>query len=489
MNSKTIVYLLGKILGVEAILLVLPAVIAVYYQEGWQQVASYLIVASVLGVFSLITSRYCKTDDKIYTREGMVIVALSWLLLSLFGAIPLYLTGEIPQLADGFFEISSGFTTTGSTVLTSLSGLQHSSLFWRSFTHFIGGMGFLVFTIAILPNAAEYVQLMRAEVPGPVFGKIVAKLSGTARILYGIYFCLTIGLILVLWWLKVPLFDAVLLGMGTAGTGGFSIHDAGFSIYEHQKAVEWVLGVGMLIFGVNFNLYYLMLLGYIKETFRRDTELKVYLSIITLATVVICMNLFSQVSVVTMDVVRNVFFTVVSIITTTGYVSVDFEQWPLFSQMVLLLLMFIGGCAGSTAGGIKVSRIVMYVKMLVAQVKESAQVGRVVVPTLSGKPIDRTTQKQVANYLLVYLLIFIGLVLCVSFEAGDFMTAFSTVATTFNNIGPGFAQVGPVENFAMYSPLMKVILSFGMIAGRLEIYPMLILFSSIGMRKDKTLII
>lgn len=482
MKRTVIIYLLGKILFVESLLLLLPVIVGLIYGESVHQIMSYLSVAMGLAILSTVTSLKKPKQFKLYSRDGMVIVALGWLLLSFFGAIPLVLTGEFPNFFDAFFEISSGFTTTGSSVLASVDILAKSTLFWRSFTHLVGGMGVLVFTLAILPNTSDYLQLMKAEVPGPVFGKLVSKLSGTARLLYGIYILMTSVLIIVLIFVKVPFFDAMLLAFGTAGTGGFGINSLGFSIYQNAELVEWIIGVGMLLFGINFNVYYFMLIGYFKTVLKEDEELRYYIGIIIFVTIAIAINISNMYSGLE-PLLRNTFFTVSSIITTTGYSTADFEKWPLLSQVLLLLLMFIGGCAGSTAGGIKLSRVLIYLKKAFAELKRTAHAGRIVVPKLSGKPINDVLQKQVSNYLLVYIAIFIMILLSVSIENDEFVSAFSSVAATFNNIGPGLGAVGPTNNFAFYSNWNKLVLSFGMIAGRLEIFPMIILFSPTTIKK------
>ena len=476
MKRSVIRYLIGKILLVEAILLLLPILIGFLYQESWRQIGSYLVVAIGLGVVGAYLSRERTVPHAVRARDGIIVVALGWILLSFFGALPLVLSGEIPSIIDAVFEIASGFTTTGSTILSDLSILSHSSLFWRSFTHLIGGMGVLVFTLAILPNSSDYVELMRAEVPGPVFGKLVSKLGRTARILYGIYLIMTLVLIIVLICVRVPLFDATLLAFGTAGTGGFSIHNAGFAIYANPAAVEWIIGIGMLLFGINFNVYYFILLGYFKDVFKNDEELRWYLCIVTGAVILICVNIGVTYQSVE-PLIRHVFFTVSSIITTTGYSTANFDQWPLFSQAILLALMFIGGCAGSTAGGIKVSRIVMYVKSAFVELKRVGQPKRKIVPMLSGKPISKEIEAQISTYLLVYIVGFLAVLLSVSIEAPDFTTAFSSVAATYNNIGPGLAHVGLIRNFNFYSDWNTIVLTLAMIAGRLELFPLILLFS------------
>ena len=477
MQRKTVCYLVGKILQVEALLLLLPLFVSLIYREAFYQQVSYALTIAILVVVGTICTFAKPAQMKIMPRDGIVTVALSWILLSFFGSLPFVFTGEIPNIADAFFETASGFTTTGSSVLSDLSILRHSSLFWHSFTHLIGGMGVLVFALAILPSTgSDSVQLMRAEVPGPVFGKLVSKLAKTARILYAIYIVMTAILVIVLVLVKVPFFDALLLSFGTAGTGGFSVNNAGFMIYPHPEMVEWIIGIGMLLFGVNFNLYYFLLLGSIREVLT-DEEVRSYLGIIAFASVAI----FASLSIVQSQLelpFRSVFFTVSSIITTTGYSTADFGQWGVFPQVVLLLLMFIGGCAGSTAGGIKVSRVVIYVKNAIAEIKKMGQPRRVIMPKFNGKVVDDKMSSGIANYLLVYVAVFLVLLISVSLEAPDFVTAFSTVAATFNNIGPGLGEVGPTSNFSMYSDFITILLSLGMIAGRLEIYPMILLFSS-----------
>lgn len=476
MRRSVIFYLVSKLLMIEGLLLLIPLLVGFIYREPWTQLLAYAAVALILILGNFLIGRKVPENLKISAFEGILIVVIGWVLISFFGSLPFVLTGEIPNLFDAFFEVSSGFTTTGSSILTDLSLLRNSSLFWRSFTHFIGGMGFLVFTMAVLPPSASYVQMMRAEVPGPVFGKLVSRLSDTARILYVIYTVMTAGLIALLVGFKVPVFDAFLLAFATAGTGGFAVRNTGFSLYPNPAAAEWIIGVGMMLFGINFNVFYFILLGKVKEVFKFDEELRYYLIFMFGATALICLNIFKSYEAVE-PLVRNVFFSVSSVMTTTGYVTADFGQWPVFSQIILLLLMFIGGSAGSTAGGIKVARVVMYLKSGVAELKRVAQPRRKIIPTFSGKPISSEVESHIANYLLVYILVFIIILLSVSLEAEDFLTAFSSVAATFNNIGPGLGKVGPASNFSHYSNWNKLVLSLGMIAGRLEIYPMILLLA------------
>lgn len=476
MRRSAIAYIVGRVLLLEACLLLLPVLVAVIYQESSHQIMSYLGVSIGLAIFGILLSKSKPEDIRIRTHDGLITVAILWILISFFGALPLVFTGEIPNIIDAFFEISSGFTTTGSSIIPDLSVIGESSIFWRSFTHFIGGMGVLVFMLAILPSGSNTVSLMKAEVPGPVFGKLLSRTRNTARILYLLYTVMTIVLILILIFLEVPILDAFNLAFGTAGTGGFGISNEGFTKYTNQAAVEWVIGIGMLLFGVNFNVYYYIMLGYIKDVFKNDEELRYYFLIVLSVTALIIMNTFSRYNLAE-PVIRNVFFTVSSVITTTGYATADFTQWPLFSHILLLFLMFCGGSAGSTAGGLKVSRVVIYFKSWISEVRRAVQPKRMVVTLMSNKPITKDLENNVTNYLLVYIVVFIAILLSVSFEAPDFLTAFSTVAATFNNIGPGLGEVGPMSNFSAYSNWNTFVLSIGMIAGRLEIYPILILFS------------
>ncbi|MET3557212.1 trk system potassium uptake protein TrkH [Streptococcus rupicaprae] len=476
MRQSLIRYFIGKLMQIEAGLLSLPLLVSFVYGESPRQKFAYGSV--VLGLY-LVGFLLCfkkPAQFKLTAREGIFTVALAWIFLSLFGALPLVLSGEIPNPFDAFFEISSGFTTTGSSILSDLSVLEKSSLFWRSFTHLIGGMGILVFTLAILPNAgSDTVQLMRAEVPGPVFGKIVSKLTQTARILYAIYISMTAVMILILCLAGVPLFDSLLLSFGTAGTGGFGINNAGFAIYSNPQLVEWLIGFGMMLFGINFNIYYFILIGSGFEALK-DEEFKTYLGIILVATIGILLNILPHYQNI-WDGLRVAFFNVSSIITTTGYSTADFNDWNIISHLILISLMFIGGSAGSTAGGLKVSRVLIYIKMALSELRRVGQPRRVVTPLFNKKIIEKERQINLAHYLLVYILVFGLILFSVSFESKDLTTAFTAVAATFNNIGPGLGAVGPMSNFSAYSDWNTLVLTFSMLAGRLEIYPMLILFA------------
>lgn len=474
-------YVIGRILQVEALLLVLPLAVSIIYQEQWIYPFSFLSVGLVLLAVGYLLCRKEPSNKHLFAKEGFVIVSLSWILLSIFGGLPFVVNGDIPSFIDAFFETSSGFTTTGSSILTDVEELSHSSLFWRSFTHLVGGMGVLVFALAVLPQIeSETVHIMKAEVPGPVFGKLVSKLSSSARILYKIYLSMTAVVVVLLLFGGMNLFDALLHAFGAAGTGGFGIKNGSIAPYD-SAYIDYVLSFSMLVFGVNFNLFYLALLGQVREVFNSE-ELRWYIGIVIGAVVLISANLFTHYESVA-RLVRDVFFTVSSIITTTGYSTADFGTWPMFSQTILLILMFFGASAGSTAGGLKISRVIILWKTAVSEFKRNAHPNRVVTVKYEGKPLDKEIKHGVTNYFVIYMIIFFALLLLISIDAPDFTSAFSAVAATFNNIGPGLGTVGPVASFAHISNFSKVILSLAMIAGRLEIFPILILFNRNTWRK------
>ena len=475
MNKRMIGFVIGRLLLLEAMLMVLPLGVSFIYGETLKYKGTYFGVIMLLITIGLGLSLKNPKNMSIQGREGFVIVALSWILMSAFGALPFVITKEIPSFIDAFFETVSGFTTTGSSIITDLSLISRSNLFWRSFTHLVGGMGVLVLVLAIFPkHSPGSVHVMKAEVPGPTFGKLVSKLSTTARVLYKIYLVMT-GIMIVLLMLGgLDWFESSLLAFGTAGTGGFGARNG--SILPYNSAyVDMVLAVGMLVFGVNFNIYYFILIGKVKEALSNE-ELKYYLIIVGAAVALIFINISTTYKSMG-HALRDIFFTVSSVITTTGFSTADFGKWPVFSQTVLLLLMFFGACAGSTAGGLKISRVIMMAKMFVAEIKQMISPNRVVSIKYEHKPLDSKVKKGVANYFIVYIGIFTVLLLVVSMTTDDFLTAFSAVAATFNNIGPGLGKVGPAFSFADMTDVSKIFLSFGMLAGRLELFPMLILFA------------
>ena len=475
MNKRMIGFVIGRLLLLEAMLMVLPLGVSFIYGETLKYKGTYFGVIMLLIAIGLGLSLKNPKNMSIQGREGFVIVALSWILMSAFGALPFVITGEIPSFIDAFFETVSGFTTTGSSIITDLSVISRSNLFWRSFTHLVGGMGVLVLVLAIFPkHSPGSVHVMKAEVPGPTFGKLVSKLSTTARVLYKIYLVMTLVMIILLMLGGLDWFESSLLAFGTAGTGGFGARNG--SILPYNSAyVDIVLAVGMLVFGVNFNIYYFILIGKVKEALSNE-ELKYYLIIVGAAVALIFINISTTYKSMG-HALRDIFFTVSSVITTTGFSTADFGKWPVFSQTVLLLLMFFGACAGSTAGGLKISRVIMMAKMFVAEIKQMISPNRVVSIKYEHKPLDSKVKKGVANYFIVYIGIFTVLLLVVSMTTDDFLTAFSAVAATFNNIGPGLGKVGPAFSFADMTDVSKIFLSFGMLAGRLELFPMLILFA------------
>ncbi len=476
MNGSIVKYSIGKLLFVLAMLMCLPLFVGIIYRESLLDLRNFILPIVMAIFLASILMKRGSGDGHIFTKEAMFITATCWILFSIIGAIPLYLTqSNFPTMIDAFFETASGFTTCGASVAANVELLPHSILFWRSFTHFIGGMGILVFTLAILPKTnKESSSLMQAEVPGPTFGKITPKLSQTARTLYLLYIALTIITTIFLLFGGMNLFDGIIHAMGTAGTGGFSNKSASIGYYD-SGYIEIVLSIAMLAFGVNFNIFYFAIFRSFKEAFKSE-ELYWYLGIVGVSVLLIFFNIRG---VYTDKIYTGIssLFTVTSIITTTGYVSADFGQWPLFSRNILLFLMFIGGSAGSTAGGIKVSRIVVLFKSALNQIRKALNPMRVTVNKMDGKRLDRDTEESINRYILVYILFFIVFMLIMTLNTNNFEAAFSAVATTYNNVGPALVQFGPVENFRTMSDLSKIVLTFSMLFGRLELYPMILLFA------------
>lgn len=473
MNRKVIIYTLGKMLMIEGLLMFLPAMTGFIYHE--KEAFPYFFVAVLLSFFGYFISKKNPKKTKIFAREGFVIVALCWLLLSLTGAIPFVLTKEIPSYIDAVFEMVSGFTTTGSSILTDVEALSHASLFWRSFSHWIGGMGILVFVVAVLPESqGTTLHILQAEMPGPIVGKLVSKIKVTARILYYIYAVMTIIEIILLLAGGMPLFDSILHAFGTAGTGGFGIKNTSVGYYN-SAYIDVVITVFMILFGINFNMIYFVLIGKAIVAFKSE-EVRWYLGIILTAAIMITINISDMYPSFLMAF-RYAIFQVGSIITTTGYATADYCQWPLFSQIILVILMFIGACAGSTGGGIKVSRIIIYVKSAFAEMKRLVHPHYVASLKFENQEVNKQTINNVHTYLVLYAIVFFVSLLIISLQNIDFTTAFGAVTTCLNNIGPGLHLVGPTGNFAFLSDISKIVLSLDMLAGRLEIFPMLLLFS------------
>ncbi len=473
MNRKMIFFLLGQIITACSALLLLPLLVSLIYSE-FRCSVSFLITISTSLLIGFILIRSFKTDNRvIYAKEGFIIVALAWISMSLIGALPFTISGEMNNYFDAVFETVSGFTTTGASVLTDVEALSRSLLFWRSFTHWIGGMGVLVFVMAVIPTSDRSIHIMRAEMPGPIIGKIVPKAKQTAKILYLIYIALTLILIVFLLAGGMPLFDSILHAFGTAGTGGFGIKAD--SIASYSPYLQWVITIFMLIFGINFNLFYLILIGKLKSAVK-SSELWCYLLIVVGAVCIITPNILSMFDNFS-DAVRTSSFNVVSIITTTGFATTNFDLWPELSKGVLLTLMFIGGCAGSTAGGLKVSRIVLMFKMIKKELQHMLHPRSVSSVKFEGKVIDKTTQNSVFSYFTLFMVCYFIIFLLLSIEPFDFETNFTAVSACINNVGPGLGLVGPAGSFAQFSNFSKVLLSFAMLLGRLEIYPILFTFT------------
>ena len=471
MNLSMIRYILGNVLAVEGLLMAPCSIVGYLYGEAEAQI--YLII----GVCSLLLGgmlRWKKPANTVfYLKEGCVSTALSWILLSIIGCLPFVFTGEIPSFVDAFFETASGFTTTGASILADVEALSHVSLFWRSFTHWIGGMGVLVFVLAVVPmNGGSHMNLMRAESPGPTVGKLVPKVRATARILYIIYMVMTVVQILLLLLGGMALFDAVTLSFGTAGTGGFGVKNS--SIADYSVYCQWVITAFMILFGINFNAYYLILLKHVKDAFSME-EVRAYLAIILSAVAVIFISILDLCEGV-FDALSQAFFQVASIMTTTGYSTADFDLWPTTAKLTLVILMFIGACAGSTGGGIKVSRFLIVGKTVGKEFGSYVHPKSIKKLQMDGKPIEHEVIRSTNVYFMTYLALFSLFLFLVSFEGMDLESTFTAVAATFNNIGPGLGAVGPTCNFGGLTIFSKWVLSFAMLAGRLEIFPMLMIF-------------
>ena len=474
MNYSIIRYFMGKIMLVLAVLLLIPFAMSLFFREN--NVLAYVIpIAALVLAGSVCAFKKPKSKD-VHTREGLLICAVTWVLMSFFGALPFCLSGDIPSFTDAYFETVSGFTTTGSTILSNIEGVSKSLLFWRSFTHWIGGMGVLVFALAIFSQKdTRTMYIMRAEVPGPKVGKLVSRTRFTARILYIIYLSLTLIEVLFLLAGDMPLFDSITTAMSTAGTGGFSPKNASIAAYN-SPYIEYVVAVFMLLFGVNFTLYYFLLMKNFKDVVKNE-ELRWYLIIVGVATLLICGNIYPIYKSFE-PAFRNAFFQVSSIITTTGFATGDYNVWPAFSQAIVFLLMFIGGCAGSTGGGLKVVRSVILCKIARKQVKNAINPRAVISVKLDSHSVDESMEKGICAYFTVYMVLMLLSIAVVCLDTNLNITeAATSVITCVNNVGPGLGLVGPTGNFSELSDFSKWVLIFDMLAGRLELYPILVLFS------------
>ena len=481
MNRNMVFYIIGNIVKIEALLMLLPMFVSLYYGES--AVYAFAITIMIAMVFGFaLTLIFKPKNTVIFAKEGFLVVALAWVILSLVGALPFFISREIPNFIDAVFETVSGFTTTGASILPNVEAMSKGLLLWRSFTHWVGGMGVLVFVMAVMPKVTDRsIHIIRAEVPGPIVGKLVPKARNTAVILYLIYVAITVIEIIFLLFGGMPLFDSVVHAFGTAGTGGFGIKAD--SVASYSSYLQWVIAVFMLIFGINFNLYYLILLKKVKEALS-SVELWIYLAIIAVATGLIAYDLIPRYENIA-DCLRLSFFQVSSIITTTGYSTANFDLWPSLSRGIIFVLLFIGGCAGSTAGGFKLSRVILLFKSIGNELKRMLHPRSVTSIKFEGKPVEKQTIDGVGIYLSIYAVCLAAVFLFICHEPFGLETNVSAAITCFNNVGPGFAAVGPMGSFADYSGISKIVLSFAMLLGRLEIFPIIFLFSPSAWMKSK----
>ena len=481
MNHAMVRYLIGWMLGVESLFLLLPALTAILYRE--HVVLAYLGTALICLALAALFCHKKPANTRFYAREGFVTVALCWIVLALTGALPFMFSGEIPFFVDAMFETISGFTTTGATILSDVEALSHASLLWRSLTHWVGGMGVLVFMLIVLPLAGgQTIHLMRAESPGPSVSKLSPHLRDTAIILYAIYFGITLLEVVLLLVGGMPLFDAICTSMATAGTGGFGIWNTSIAHYN-SFYLQGVVTIFMILFGINFSAYFLLLTRRFKAAFRIE-EVRVYLGVIIASSILIAINvrpMFSNF----FESLHHAAFQVASVITTTGFSTVDFNQWPAFSKALLVLLMFIGACAGSTGGGMKCSRILLMCKSIRKEMQFLIHPRAVRVNKMDGRRVQHEVMRSVNVFMIAYLLLFILSVLLLSISSEDLVTNFTAVAATLNNVGPGLELVGPAANFGFFTPLSKIVLMFDMLAGRLEVFPMLLLFAPATWQREK----
>lgn len=464
---------LGRISSALAILLLLPLAVSLYYKEDGT--LSFLITIGIALCLGTVLQLFFRPKNSvIYAKEGFAIVVIAWILMSLIGALPFFISGQIPSYVDAVFETVSGFTTTGASILTNVELLSKGMLFWRSFTHWIGGMGVLVFIMAVLSNITERsIHIMRAEMPGPVVGKLVPKAKDTAKILYLIYIAMTLlemGLLILG---GVSIFDSAVYSFGTAGTGGFSVLRSGLSTLSPY--VQWVITIFMLLFGINFNLYYLMLIRRFRSALG-STELWCYLGIAAVSIIAVTLNILPVYDNSFSEAIRQAAFQVSSILTTTGYSTANYDLWPTLSKGILFVLMFIGGCAGSTAGGLKVSRVILLVKSIMREIKKMLHPRSVSTVKFEGKTVEDSTVSNVNSYFSIYFLCFFAFFLLICFDGFNFETNLTAVAACFNNVGPGFDLVGPFGGYSMFSDFSKIVLSFAMLFGRLEIFPLILFF-------------
>ncbi len=480
MNYRMIAYTIGRILIIVAAAMMIPLVLSLFFDEGIA--SAYLIPILLSLAIGAAVSIKPPENKSMFVREGMVIVGLSWIIISIIGGMPFFISRQIPNAVDCFFETVSGFTTTGSTILSDVESMSKSLLFWRSFTHWLGGMGVLVFAMAIFSSKdTRATYMMKAEMPGPVVGKLTSKWQFSARILYIIYVALTVLEIVFLIFGGMPVFDSIVHTFGTAGTGGFGIKNTSIAYYN-SAYIDYVIGIFMVLFGLNFNIYFLLLMRKFANL-KHEDEMKWYIGIVLLASVVIAFNIMPLYHTFAKSF-RYSFFQVSSIMTTTGYATADYCTWPMLSQVILVLLMIIGACAGSTGGGIKVIRFIILLKVAKRAVRKAASPRSVFSVNTAGKTVEWEILNGVLAYFVIYI-IFMGVsILLVSLDNKDLATTVTSVIATMNNIGPGLGEIGPTGNFADFSILSKLVMSIDMLVGRLEFYPILILFSPYVWKKS-----
>ena len=485
MNKRMIAYISGILLLSEAAFMLLPLAAALIY--GDSTIPSFLITIGILCISGLLLVRFKPKDKTIYARDGMIIVALGWIMLSLFGALPFFISGEIPNYLNALFETVSGFTTTGASILSDVEALSKSSLFWRSFTHWLGGMGVLVFMMAVLPLAGGGgdLHLMKAESPGPSVGKLVPKSNKTARILYYIYIALTVACMIFLKLCGMSLFESITLSFGTAGTGGFGIVNDSFASYSPY--CQTVVTVFMTLFGVNFNLYFLLIFKKFKDALKCE-EVWVYLGIFTTAAIAIALNIYNQFGSFSVAL-RHAAFQVSAVMTTTGFSTTDFNQWPEFSRTIMIMLMCVGACAGSTGGGFKISRVIILLKNAAKECRSLSHPRSVKVLKFEGSRVKDETIRSTSAYLVIYVFIFCISVVILSLDKTDMLTNITSTISALNNIGPnlgprlaegvqaGYGAGGPFSNYGTFSSLSKIVLIFDMLLGRLELFPIIVLLT------------
>ena len=472
MNRRIICRVLGMILLCLAVLMILPTIAGLWYGEN---VSHFIITMAITGAVGFVMTRVKPYSSVIYAKDGFVIVGLGWILMSLFGALPFVISGDIPNYIDAVFETVSGFTTTGASILENVEEMSQGCLFWRSFTHWIGGMGVLVFIMAVLPMSGEHsMHIMRAEVPGPTVGKLVPRVRQTAKILYLIYVVMTAVEVVLLLFGGMSLFDALIHSFGSAGTGGFSNKAASVGAYN-SPYIEMVIAVFMALFAINFNLFFLILIGRWRDALKSE-ELHWYLAIIAASVLAIALGI-RDIYGSMLTALRHAFFNVSSIISTTGFCTVDYVQWPEYCQWILVILMFCGACAGSTGGGLKTSRVAMIFKNIACEIRQMLHPRTVTRVQMDGKRVDETGMKAVNTFFACFMVVLVLDTFLVSLDGHDTATNFTAVLSCLSNIGPGISLVGPTGNFNIFSYASKIVLTFAMLIGRLEIYPILILFA------------